>query len=373
MRQILCCLALALLVQACTSHAQPGPLGLLKSRKYAELEAYYSNVQKRYETGALNDEQLYTEFRALYEDAAANERYFTAWAKLFPQSYPARLARGAYYYRMAWFVRGEKLISETPPDQIQEMQRYAALARPDLLASFEMTHKPYLTALYMLNLTILVGPLEERQKWFEIGTQMDPENLFVRQRWMFSLQPRWGGSYEQMNEFLADCKRQHLPERTLAKLRLVMMRDIAEETSRGAPAQQRYAMWGEILNVETLAGEPPSPNAVMGRARAAWDMDRRAEADEGLKQLEAMHVDSAWILSTMGWMYTQEHRLQEAWPALKRAAELDDAWSQFAVGKTIYQGCADINVPADREAGLVWIRRAAEQNFAEARDFLRQH
>jgi len=72
-------------------------------------------------------------------------------------------------------------------------------------------------------------------------------------------------------------------------------------------------------------------------------------------------------------MYVQENRLQEAWPALKRAAELDDAWSQFAVGKTIYQGCTDLNVPADREAGLVWIRRAARQNFAEAEDFLREH
>jgi len=372
MRQILCCLVLALLVQACTSHAQTGPLALLKSGKYAELDTHYASVQKRYETGALHDEELYTEFRALYEDAAANEPYFSAWVEAFPKSYVARLARGTYYYRMAWFVRGEKSIRETPPGQLQQMQRYAALARPDLVASFEMTRKPYLTALYMLNLTTLAGSKEERQKWFEIGTRIDPQNLFVRQRWMFGLQPRWGGSYEQMAEFLADCERQHLPERTLAKLRLVMMRDIAEETSQGAPAQQRYAMWGEILHVETLADEPPSPNAVMGRARAAWDMNRRAEADEGLEQLETMRIDSAWILSTMGWMYTQENRLQEAWPALRRAAELDDAWSQFAVGKTIYQGCADINVPADREAGLVWIRRAANQHFGEAEDFLRQ-
>ena len=83
-----------------------------------------------------------------------------------------------------------------------------------------------------------------------------------------------------------------------------------------------------------------------------------------------MPVDEAWALSQMGWIYAQQHRDAEAWPFLVKAAELNDAWAQFAVGKTTYLGCPDIKLPANRSAGLGWIQRSADQHFAEAEAFL---
>jgi TPR repeat protein len=85
-----------------------------------------------------------------------------------------------------------------------------------------------------------------------------------------------------------------------------------------------------------------------------------------------MNVTEAWVLTQIGWIYAQEHRDAEAWPYLLKAAELNDAWAQFTVGKTTYLGCPDINLSADRNAGLVWIKRSADQHFAEAEAFLAQ-
>jgi TPR repeat protein len=58
---------------------------------------------------------------------------------------------------------------------------------------------------------------------------------------------------------------------------------------------------------------------------------------------------------------------------LQRAASLNDRWAQFSVGKTIYFGCADINLPPNPRLGLTWIRRSADQGFAEAGAFLTAH
>jgi tetratricopeptide (TPR) repeat protein len=350
--------------------AEANPLSLLKSGNYAALETYYAGRQRRYESGVISDETLYGDFRALYEDSAANEPYFSAWVRSFPKSYSARTARGAYYYRMAWFVRGDKFVSETPAHQLKQMAQYLAKANPDLMASLEMTDKPYLTTLYLLNASMLSGSHSARRHWLDKGNALDPANVLLRLRYMFSLRPRWGGSHTEMREFLGECERQHLPGRTLAKLDLMIQRDIADEGSKTQSPADRYALWGEVLRIEKLAGEPPSVEAVMRHTRAAWDLRRREETDRGLEQLARMHVDEAWALSQIGWIYAQQHRDAEAWPFLLKAAELSDAWAQFTVGKTTYLGCPDINLLADRSAGLAWIKRSADQHFAEAEGFL---
>jgi len=80
--------------------AEAHPLALLRSGNYAALETYYALQQQRYESGSISDETLYGDFRALYEDSAANEPYFNAWVRSFPKSYSARTARGTYYRRV---------------------------------------------------------------------------------------------------------------------------------------------------------------------------------------------------------------------------------------------------------------------------------
>jgi hypothetical protein len=106
-----------------------------------------------------------------------------------------------------------------------------------------------------------------------------------------------------------------------------------------------------------------------GYARNAWELNRRGDADRSLAKLAQLDVNDAWTLSQMGWIYVHEKRMAEGWEVLKKAATLNDAWSQFAVGKTLIQGCPEINLPADRHAGLAWIQRAADQGFAEAISF----
>jgi hypothetical protein len=170
----------------------PPPLVLLKSGDYASLDHQLNALQTEYETGRATEERLYTGFRQLYEDSAANERYFSAWVQAYPNSYAAHLARGTYYYRMAWFIRGEEYLRKTPRSQVNSMTEYLRAARPDLLASVAMTAKPYLSALYMLNVTQLNGSEGDHRYWFKEGMRIDPTNTKVRLRYMETLRPQMG-------------------------------------------------------------------------------------------------------------------------------------------------------------------------------------
>jgi hypothetical protein len=348
------------------------PLLWLKAGLYEKVEAYYAGAQRNYQNGQISDEQLYSEFRKLYEDEPGNSRYFDQWVTTYPKSYSARLARGAYLYRMAWAVRGEEFINKTPVEKIQQMERYLDLATPDLRASLTMTAKPYLSALYLLNVSILGGPADERRQWLDLGTEFDPKNVLLRKRYMFSLQPKWGGSMDEMQEFVDECVRAHVAPDTITALKLTMATAATESMTEATSAAERFARWGEVLQLSKTLGTTAEPKQLAAYARAAWDLHRREDTDRALAQLAAIDVSDAWALEQMGWIYAKEGRMAEAWPVLQKSASKNDAYSQFTVGKTLIQGCPEIKLAPDRAGGMVWIHRAADQGFAEAVAFLKQ-
>jgi TPR repeat protein len=351
----------------------PLPLAWLKSGNYVALEAFYSQQQQDYEAGRISDEALYSTFRKLYEDSLDNERSFDRWVQVYPSSYPAMLARGAYLYRMAWSVRGDKYLRETSAPQIDAMENWLARSRPDLLASLKLTAKPYLSALYLLNVATLQGTAVERRRWYEEGTAMDPNNALVRYRYMSSLRPRWGGSYERMQDFLRQCEEQHLPPRLLARLKMLIHADLAEDAMRTADTQKIFDEWHAVVTLAAAAGEDPSTEALIGFTRAAQDLNRPADAEQGLQQLEGRNPDDAWSQARLGWIDARAHQEGKAWPLLVRAAEQNDPWAQFVVGHGTYDGLPTLHKAPDQQAGLVWIRRSATQCFSDAVQFLAVH
>jgi hypothetical protein len=151
---------------------------------------------------------------------------------------------------------------------------------------------------------------------------------------------------------------------------LSLASEMAEALPPKASLAERLGRWNEVIELAQTAGEPPPPQALAAYARSAWDLDRRDDADRSLARLAQLDVNDAWTLSQMAWIYVHEQRMAEGWVVLTRAATLNDAWSQFAVGKTLIQGCPEIKLSADRAAGRLWIQRSADQGFAEAIAYL---
>ncbi len=346
------------------------PLSWLKSGKYAVLQDYYSQQQQRYEAGSLSDEQLYASVRQLYENSTDNEGFFDRWVEAYPSSYVAVLSRGVYLYRMAWAARGEKFIRDTPTGQIEAMKNYLSRAQPDLLSSLKLTAKPYLSALYLLNVAMLQGTASERRRWYEQGMAIDPDNVLIRYRYMFSLRPRWGGSYEQMQEFLRKCEAQHAPAALLARLNMLIHADLAEDAMSGADTQKTFDEWQRVLDLAPAAGEEPSTEALIGFTRAAQDLNRPTDVQRGLKLLEGRDPKDAWSAGRLGWIYVQAHEDEKAWPLLVRAAEQNDPWAQFVVGKGSFDGLPALHKAPNQQAGLPWIRASAAQCFPDAVRFL---
>lgn len=356
------------------TRAAGSPLAWLGNRNYSALERYYSRAQRQFESGKLDDRQLYARFRELYQDSPGNERYFNEWVSRYPHSYSARVARGAYLYRRALHLEADEYYDFTVRQfdaHFEAIHGYLERARLDLRASLRMTAKPYLSALYLLNVAILGGSSADCRRWLRRGDAIEPTNYLVRLRYMFCLLPWRHGSYAQMLGFLRQSVAQPVDSWQFEMFALFIRNTLAADV---VPADEFRSVSRELMQVLRLAVQAhrKSPTGfLVAYTDVAWRLRRRADVHWGLRQLSKRHLNDAWGMAQIGWIYSEEHRYYKAWPLLTSAAALNDRWSQFGVGLTIYRGCADLDLPANRPLGLVWIKRAADQCSPGADLFLR--
>jgi Domain of unknown function (DUF4034) len=357
------------LVAAATS-PDTQQLQWLQSGDYQAIDHHYSSLQLAFEHGELTDSQLYGEFRKLYQDNPDNSRYFDRWVQAYPSSYAARVAQGAYYYRMAWAARGHDYIQDTSPLRLYLMELYLDKATAILRQSLQLSPRPYLSSLYLLNIAMMHGARAEARHWLTVGTSLDPNASLIRLRYLVALQPRWGGSLDEMRAYIAECEREHLTDQTLARLKWSLAQEEIYDMPQNTSVERRIALFTDLALEARAAGAAPPPMALAALARIYWDQHRRADADRLLAQLDTARIEDAWALEQMGYVYMQEQKMSAGWPALLKSAQLGDSWSEFIVGKTLINGCADIHLAPNRATGLRWLERAANQGFGAAAAYL---
>ncbi len=352
------------------SSPDTAPLRWLKSGDYAALDRYYSNLQEQFAHGKVTDVELYGDFRELYQNDLANGSHFDQWVQDYPSSYAARLAQGAYYYRTAWAVRGHAFIEQTSPLRVLIMTRYLTKATDVLQRSLAMSPRPYLSSLYLLDIAMMDGTRDQARHWLDFGTSLDPDASLVRLRYMVTLEPRWGGSLEEMRAYAAECQRAGVPAQTLGKLKWNLDDEEIYATARNSSVERRTELFSDLIADTRAAGANPPPIALAGLARIYWDQHRRPDADRLLSQIDSAQVRDAWTLDQMGYVYAGEDRMPQAWQILLKSAQLGDPWAEFIVGKLLVNGCADLRLAPNRVAGLRWIDSSAGQSFPAAVAYL---
>jgi hypothetical protein len=218
-------------------------LALLNSDQFPELDRRFSDLQRDYKNGALTDESLRAAFRVFYATDLTLEPKYGAWVTQFPKSYVARLARGIYYKKIAEERRGGEFISNTTDEQVRAMETFFAKASLDLYSSVPLDDRPLLSYLHAMDIGAFLGNPGESRKLLDLSLRIDPRNFVVREKYLIFLEPRWGGSVEQMYAFLDECKKVHLSAQHLRALEGIIVADEAaryNEAGDFAAAESGY-------------------------------------------------------------------------------------------------------------------------------------
>lgn len=231
------------------------PIQLLKNNKISKIEALLTNVQQHFEKGSLSETELRNAFRIFYKLDAVEARNLAQWASSSPKSYVAHLAYGIYLKRRGSDARGEDWISETPQKNIDLMDRYYDHANKELRASLLLTKKPYLSIFHLLTISTQNGEKESSLALLRQANRVYPDNAFVRNRYAISLRPRWGGSYEELDKFISDTKKEGVPSSVIYQLEALEQEDIGqtlEEHKNHVAAMKHFK---RALDLAALVGD----------------------------------------------------------------------------------------------------------------------
>jgi tetratricopeptide (TPR) repeat protein len=227
--------------------------------------------------------------------------------------------------------------------------------------------------------------------------KLAPQSVELRLAHMTTLEPRWGGSYAEMEAHLAESRSQlrdpgaadrlaaRIPayrahERQQAKKFAQALKHYDEAiglfASAGTLCERSYVLSQLKRDAEAFAdvklalSKARDDRYCLERAVAVASGAGNADAAIGLMNL-VIEVDpgSNHAFNQRGWRYQQQGRADLAFQDFLASARLGDGWGQLMAGKYYWAGTG---VKEDREEALAWLRKAAAQGHPDAKLSLEQ-
>jgi hypothetical protein len=255
MKKLALVLFAGFLLSPISGHAGPGErwLNLLRQGAYTQLEDETVAFQAEFAAGKQTEFALRDAYRPLYDLTDSDLRRLDEWQKMYPKSYSSRLIRGTYYKRAGFQARGDRWAKDTSQKQWADMAKLHAVAVDQLQKSIPLTEKPYLSIWHLIDLQ--EDDKADQKALLDTGTKMLPSNRLVRARYMHHLTPRWGGSYEAMQQFMVDAKKSGATEKGLLELEAIMDDDMGDALIRAGHEDQAVKYFARALDLKNRIGE----------------------------------------------------------------------------------------------------------------------
>lgn len=340
---------------------------LLSEKRFKELDKKMNALQQEYERGNRTSAEVLAGFRPFYDPSPSMTSLHDEWVKGFSSSYAAYLARAVHYKYVGRALRGGRWISETPEKQIKEMEQYLTMAMQDLKQSEQLTKKPLASYLHMMDIGMYLGGSKFNREMLEKGWALEPSNMILPRKFMYTLRPRWGGSFAAMDAFLDECKKRGTSAKDLRTLEAVILLEKGWVSTREKDydialgfynravslnpddAELKESLWRRVdLNVQTLKKY----------AQAIPDLDR----------ILAMDPESKRAYANRAYAYDHTKNFSKAFEDYKAAAELGDPWAQNRLGDMYWNG---IGAPVNKQEAVKWFRRAAANGSKEGEENLK--
>jgi tetratricopeptide (TPR) repeat protein len=199
-------------------------LGLLREKKFGELQQRMDGFLDAYVENRITDEELFYEFGAFDRWGPFLTPLFEEWLGRFPKSFAAHHGMSLHMSAIAWRSRGTEVASNTSEEQMREFDKKLRIARDFSLRSIALHPKPILAYQQLMNnakalrhddtswtrniISALFGKppslLEPRPDVLPLlqeSIRLQPDNVIVRQAYVTVLAPKWGGTLDALQQY----------------------------------------------------------------------------------------------------------------------------------------------------------------------------
>jgi len=177
---------------------------LLLARSYDALDrvlsAYADSVVRDYRL----ENRLFDAYAAFDVAIPSLEPMLNEWVHQRPTSAAALIARGTFFMASGWHARGEDTFGATGAQQREHMGNFFRLAVSDFVKALRLAPKSIVACRQMMVLARSQGDVVESRRYLDQSLRVQPYSFELRNAYIRSLLPRWGGSYDAMARFAAE-------------------------------------------------------------------------------------------------------------------------------------------------------------------------
>jgi tetratricopeptide (TPR) repeat protein len=323
----------------------------LAEKKINDLESLMQNHIASYKKGQITADELSERFSLFNTNNPALEPVLDQWISQYPKSSVALAARGSYFVATAWAQRGTAASKDTNAKQFENLQAYMGRAEKDLRISLLFDDKPIHS---MVMLIQVAKGLNKRQEMVETilgAIKTDPKILGARRAYLNAVTPKWGGSFQMMDEIIAEAKSSPMTDNDKRRLEA----DFYALKADQAKQEKNYDAAHELYK-KSYALYPKDVAVLNSTAFVAMMSNRNDEALKALNDSLLLEPQNKWAIFNRAEVY--EFRIKDMNKAMKdylSAADAGDVLAQNRVGLAYFTG-----------AGLSKDEVKAEQYFQKA-------
>jgi len=219
-----------------------------EDQQFAILNTLFEKYQEEFETDVYSEYKIFDACRVFRTTLPDYEEIFESWLRFSPDHFAPYLARAYYYYENGWESRGYRWRKDTSDEQIQKMQDFFQKVVEDV--DRVLVIAPNLMPAYriLLGVNNAAGDEEGEYQVIETALELFPESFLMRANYMWAIEPRWGGSYEQMEEFAKQAEAYYDMNPELTVLYGFIYSDQGKRLRRNEKYQQALNMYTAAIS-----------------------------------------------------------------------------------------------------------------------------
>jgi len=322
---------------------------LLMDGRIDELEALLTGLQKRFEADEIDDREVDRAFGAFATSDPALKNPLDVWNRTRPNSFAAPLARARYFRTLAWKARGVAIAAATPKERFEAMRTYLRRARADAVRALDL--RPRLTAAAPTMIQVVYHLRDEgviRERITHLQKQY-PCSMLMHWQVLPYLQPRWGGSLKQIDEYTATVARRCPKHKEVLSYREIARAYIDIDRNDRRSAIRRFT---------AALRQNPWPGYYYSRAMQYAALKERNEALSDFARAFALNPEHTGVLNEIASILFTRGQKEEAMRLWQRALALDPYDPDTLIDRAIHLIYADNNPAAWYEMAIADLDKA---------------
>ncbi len=180
---------------------------MLKNEEFGRLNAVLEEYQHIFKEDQTDEYKVYDAYQTFYVTDPLYEEFFIKWVNRFPEKYQPYLALAHYSCAKGWESRGYRFSKDTSEEQFEGMRFHFSKAEENLKTALEINADLMVGYKILINIYNATGNNGAEDEVIKNAIALFPHSFLVRYTAAWAKQPRWGGSYKEIEEIAKEAER----------------------------------------------------------------------------------------------------------------------------------------------------------------------